>query len=171
MAASTTARERREARKAEAARSLAFDLAAHDVTQREVAEATGVGDQIVQRWCDRERAESMPLADVEALPREVAVEQIRRTADAVGYDLVPRRKHETVEDDLQHLADLSTEQSELVAHFARVIADGQVTAAEAEAGIRECDDVLSLVESLRARLLQALQARGEGVRRIDWGQR
>lgn len=69
--ATTTARLMREARRAGFSRSLARLLLAHDLSQAEAARLCGVGDSIVQEWCDPEKPRAMSLADAMALPPEL----------------------------------------------------------------------------------------------------
>jgi hypothetical protein len=63
-----TAREQRETRRADASRSLARILVAHDLAHAEVARICGVSETIVHEWCDPTKPRALSLADAMALP-------------------------------------------------------------------------------------------------------
>jgi hypothetical protein len=89
-----TARARREVRKASLSRTLAKLLFDHDVTQTQLADATGAREDIAQRWCDKNRAETIPLADVPAVAdanQRVAEGLLTWAASQIGMRLVRDR--------------------------------------------------------------------------------
>ncbi|MFW6087510.1 MAG: hypothetical protein ACODAG_09925 [Myxococcota bacterium] len=99
----TTAQEARARMRADVSRLLARSLAQNDVTQAEAAGATGARPSIVQRWCDRDRRESVTVADLALLPREVALDLLQWIAslhDAVVQDAPDIG---AIDDDLEHL--------------------------------------------------------------------
>jgi hypothetical protein len=116
-------------RRADVARTLARVLLAHDVTDREVAAATGVAHQHVAEWRDPDSPRSMPFADALALPQ--------RTRLALA-ELVAGPGHvvaEVPEGDpsasIAHALEVQRETAEVITAHLAAIADGHVSRDEA----------------------------------------
>lgn len=93
MSAGTTARMRREGRRAALSRQLVRLLACHDVTQDQIAGATGAKASVVQRWTDRERPETPSLADlpgIAAASRGFAIDLLRSAVEEIGLVVAER---------------------------------------------------------------------------------
>jgi hypothetical protein len=165
MAERTTARQRREAARAELSRELTRALARHDVTQLELARETGAAGSVVQRWTEPELRETPSIADLRHMPREVAVDLCRWALEPHEHIPAPTHHHETIADDLKHLSELVQDTSELCVHFSRALADGHISPDEAVRGIELAGDAIATIMSLKIRLTEALKVRGEAVRR------
>lgn len=145
MDRSTTARVRREERRAALSRALVKLRADHDVTQGEISDATGASETTVQRWEDRQRPETPSIADVPGIAeasRPLARGVLAWAADQIGLLVVERREADGARGWLAALADVTD-----VAHG--------VTRALVDALSPESDGG----EQLTARELDELEAR------------
>jgi hypothetical protein len=168
----TTARppskpELRATRRASFSRLLSRVLSSEDVTQAEAATATGISASIMQRICDRDARETLPHCDVEALPESVAVAILQDSASRVGrgYSVREQHQHDTVIDDLRHLAELNAEWAGLQAEILGALDDERITASEALKLIEIINEISERLDSLKARLTEALRDRVSAVRR------
>lgn len=160
-----TARERREREGAVVSRQLARTLVDHDVTHGQLAAVVGRSRAKVQQLTDPEQPDAYSVGDMRLSPPEVAADMARCGLEPHGFSVVRAHHHDTVEDDLLHLADFSLEVAALEAHVMRSCADGSWSAAEAAQGIRRIDGVMESLEAQRARLVEAIEKRVSPIRR------
>lgn len=113
----STARTRREALKAELSRVLDRARVGADVVLDELGEACGVGLSIAHRWTDTRRPESPSLADVVQMPRPIALELLRWTANKLGVDVVDRVDVRNVGDDVSLMARVAREVGEMLTAY------------------------------------------------------
>ena len=163
--ARTTARECRERESAVVSRQLARTLADHDLSHSDLAAQIGRSRSKVQQLTDPEQPDAYTVADLRLSPPDVAAELARCGLEPHGYDVRKVHAHDSIADDLAHLAEVNIDTAELQAHMLRALADGSITAVEAAEGIRCCDDVIERLEALKARLGDALRARVSPIRR------
>lgn len=158
MTARTPAPVRRAEAKATVARALTRALFESGVEQRELAEATGASSSVVQRWTDRDRLETISVADVALLGEDqpdLACRLLRWLGDQLG--LVVSRRLEVVGSEqprrlIEHLARRTKEHAETTAALLEGLATegGRLTPAELERIDRELRDEEELLAELRA---------------------
>lgn len=158
MTARTPAPVRRAEAKAAVARALTRALYESGVEQRELAEATGASTSVVQRWTDRDRLETLSLADLALLGEDhpdLAHRLMRWMGGQLG--LVVSRRLEVVPSDppgglLEHLARRAKEHAETTSALLEGLATegGRLTPAELVRVDRELRDEEELLAELRA---------------------
>jgi plasmid maintenance system antidote protein VapI len=147
--------QRRKAAKRETAEQLARTLLDLSVDQEELAEILGVGPSIVQRMCDRQRLETISIADILQIGEERA-DAVHGTGDdryanlarsllswaarKVGLDVVTKLRAVGPGDHLAHLAHRMRENGESVAVHMEALADGIVDDGELAKIDRELRD-------------------------------
>ena len=174
MSSQTPAQVRRAELIADQSRTLVRVLDGHDVQQLELARVIARAADKVQRVCDADCKETASIVDVRlALEdggrlEEVALDLVRwQLGDRYAIARVP--SHETVADDLRHLARLMEEAGALAAHVAGAVADSRISADEAAIGLDHCSTLITTLAALRERLQHALARRGDTVRRVAGG--
>ncbi len=142
------------------------------VLQYELAEAIGRPPQVVQRILDPAAPETLSIVDVRSLcesdedrMRDLGVRIARWMLDPCGRIELAGQEHDSVDDDLSHLADMQTEYAELSAHMLRAVSNGHLSKSECTQALREIDDVLDGLHALRTRVRAAAELSGERVRR------
>lgn len=119
----TAPAEDRAARRVMVARMLARSALHHGVFGTVVAAAIGVGESYFRRLLDPSCGDTISLADVFGLPKEMRVDVAAELARSCGLELV-----ETHTDDTRaHVARLAVKSHEAVSALALAAADGHVT--------------------------------------------
>lgn len=163
-AAGTTARVRREQRRAALSRSLRDALDAAGCSHTEAGALVGVDRSTVDRWADAHDVLSISVADLAALPLsvrralvgEVTPELALVELPSVGADLGC---------DLAHATEAHRESAEAVAVALAAVADGHVSADEGARLVAECDQAISALLRLRALGQTAVRERVIAARR------
>lgn len=133
MSASGTERARSLARteaKTRAARFFARALAVTGSTQTAVAAACSVARSKAHRWSDPDAGEVPTLADLQLMPREVAVELLQDLADELGLALVQLPESGPRRGDLEAGATALESSAAACVSWARASADGVIDAQE-----------------------------------------
>jgi hypothetical protein len=139
--------QRRKAAKRETAEQLARTLLDLSVDQEELAEILGVGPSIVQRMCDRQRLETLSIADILQIGEEradavhgddryanLARSLLSWAARKVGLDVVTKLRAVGPGDHMEALADGIVDDGEL-AKIDRELRDSEQANAEARAWV------------------------------------
>lgn len=153
-----TAREQRETRRADASRSLARVLLAHDLSHAEVARVCGVSETIVHEWCDATKPRALSVADAMALPAATRVVLAELLAGAGHY--VSHVPSVEAAADIAHAIKVQVETHDVLRVHLEAVADGVLSRADARV-LR-----LEIVEAQRALAAlerACLQADREGV--------
>ena len=145
---SSSPRARRDRRKVAAARLFASALHKANAFVSDVARALSVSETRVRQWQDPESGMSLPLADLLALPRPVALPIVEVLAESLDKRLV----------DLPSVTD-----DETASEFAREISQtssGAISAildesASKEAKLRALRTAIGVYEQATAQLLRA----------------
>lgn len=133
MTASGTERARTLARseaKTRAARWFARALATTGSTQTAVAAACSVARSKAHRWSDPDAGEVPTIADLQLMPREVAVELLQELADELGLALVQLPESGPRRGDLEAGATALESSAAACVSWARASADGVIDAQE-----------------------------------------
>lgn len=133
MSRSGTERARTLARteaKTRAARWFARALATTGSTQTAVAAACSVARSKAHRWSDPDAGEVPTLADLQLMPREVAVELLQEIADELGLALVQLPASGPRSADLEAGAAALESSASVCVSWARASADGVIDAQE-----------------------------------------
>lgn len=133
MTASGTERARTLARteaKTRAARWFARALALTGSTQTAVAAACSVARSKAHRWSDPDAGEVPTIADLQLMPREVAVELLQELADELGLALVQLPESGPRRGDLEAGATALESSAAACVSWARASADGVIDAQE-----------------------------------------
>ncbi len=155
----TPARLLRALSRVELSRHPSRILTAHDITQLDISRACGVRAQKVQRWCDPESKEVPGVADIEQMPRPIALELLAWGAGKHEAHIVDDLTPASIGDHLRHFAELTREVGELQSAYAAAIADGTIDAQELARLETEIDDVLGPLPSQPSRALAATTER------------
>lgn len=129
-----------------------------------VAALVGKGSSTVGRWVNRNDADSWinlrDLREAEANAPEPLVTMA--LCRMLGGVFVPHVCHGADEGTLAGLVmQLSKELGDVAGSIAMALADGEVSAAEAERGLRELDDMARVQAQLRG-VLESIRGAGEG---------
>lgn len=147
--------EHRASTKVDAARALVRALVDDDCDQGEIAEACGVGPSIVQRWCDRNRPETITLADVvlAGVRRpKVGRALLSWAASRLGLVVSERLAARATGDHIAHVARVSRERAELIEAWCAGLGSGAPAFTDAQLARldRELADEEGAIASLRA---------------------
>lgn len=139
--------------RAELSRRLTTSLSEHGIEQKELAEAVGCAPQRVQKWCDKNSPEVPGVADIQQMPRPVALDLLRWGSDKHDAHVVelPDVEAGAVVCELQRSVRLMTELTDVIREHSLALADGRLTAAEARKLRREIDEAIA--ELLRLRMV------------------
>lgn len=133
MKTSGTERARTLARteaKTRAARWFAKALATTGSTQTAVAAECSVARSKAHRWSDPDAGEVPTIADLQLMPREVAVELLQELADELGLALVQLPESGPRSGDLEAGAAALESSASVCVSWARASADGVIDAQE-----------------------------------------
>ncbi len=145
-------KELRARAKADVARAFVRALFDADVDQSEVADAVGIRPSIVQRWGDKNRLETITLADLVLVAERfpvVARGLMLWAADHLGLVVAPRLEAAAPVDHLHHAAKMAREHSECLSAVLEAHADGRVDDDELARIDHELRDVEEASASLR----------------------
>jgi hypothetical protein len=160
-----TAHERRASAEALVSRTLRSTLADHDVSHRKFGLAIGRSRHIVDDCCDPDDETQLSVANVICAPTEIAVAIGRVAYGSHGYNLTKTHAHDTIADDIDHLAEMNVEDAGLTAEILRAFGDGAFTAAEATKVKTLLRESIERREALIARCDEAVASRVSPLRR------
>lgn len=160
-----TARERREREGAVVSRHLARTLVDHDVSHGALADLIGRSRSKVQQLTDPEQPDAYSVGDMRLSPSSVAADMARCGLEPHGYEVRKAHAHDTIADDLDHLAEMNVEDAGLTAELLRACGDGAITAAEADSITALLRESIERREALIARLDEAKRNRVSPLRR------
>lgn len=141
-------------------RRLARSIFVNDFTLADIGRAVGVAASKVSRWIDPEAAETPKLADLEMMPREVALAMIRDAASAHGLGVYAKPDN-AGGDDEEHLAVVISfvrESGEAASGTLEAAADGKITADEARKMLPEVVEANAVGQRLQHLLEGILRA-------------
>jgi DNA-binding XRE family transcriptional regulator len=161
-----TPREEREHLRAEFARVLRRALDRHDITQAQLADAVGVADSKVTRWCDHRSPEVPCSASIVLMPRPVQVELLVWMGSFAHLTVADDLNFDDVRDHLEHLHTVIREGSEVFASYSKVATAGHTpTPAVRRDLMRDLRESISAQTSLLRDLEAQEQADAHGVTR------
>lgn len=156
MATETPARESREASRSTVKRALIRALGTTEVSGAALANACGVPQQKVAKWCDLDGRESIPLHDLLQAPAAVALDLLRLVAQHHGLDVVPAADASVDPADVRTLHGVLATTSALALTHAESLADGHLDVSEARQILSDAQDVIEsatrLANGARARI-------------------
>jgi hypothetical protein len=148
-----TPAEERAARRADFARVLRRALDKHDVTQSQVADAVGIADSKVHRWCDHRAPEVPCAASIALMPRPVALDVLAWIGEAHHVHIVDELEAKDVGEHLSHLHTLIRETADATSAYAKALDDGVIDRAERRALLAELEQSISAQNALRRKLI------------------
>lgn len=160
-----TPQERRAKRQAEASRTLARSLDAHNVSQADLAAKCGVPCPHASEWANPEVNRNISLADAAAAPHLVRIDLAEHLlGPGMVAAVLPAASR--IDDDFKHAASIARGGGAVLESYLEAIADGTITPAEA-AGVRaRILEQLRALVSLDASLALIEKQRGAPVRRL-----
>lgn len=135
-----------------------------------VCDGLGVSETMLAKYTNHASPTTLQASDVEALPLVVARRILDEAADAHGWAVVERPDPaESTRGGLRRHARLVRELADVTAAHAEALADGHLTAEEAEGLRREIDEALAELLALRELCRSAERERviGLGLRAVD----
>lgn len=163
----TSPKVQRAIRKDVFAAALDRSIRAHEIRRDVLASDLGVCPSKLVAWTTPGTGQSIPAADIAALPPAVARDVLRSIADALGLGVVelPAASRSSA---ALAAARLARESGEVIADAYEAHADGVVTPAEGARLERQCDDALAALLEVRE---HAREAQKVPVRRIGEARR
>lgn len=161
-----SARENRNAARAQVAKRLRLAAALSDTTFAAIAACLGVSGERARRMADDSTTRvNLTVADALCLPPGVREEIADMLAASLGCRLAPMETREDIERELELIAETQKETSEAVGVSLRAAADGHITVAEAEEIEREASGAANVIDRLRILARAVLARRGKTVTR------
>lgn len=168
MSVSGTERARSLARteaKTRAARFFARALAVTGSTQTAVAAACSVARSKAHRWSDPDAGEVPTIADLQLMPRDVAVELLQDLADELGLALVQLPESGPRRGDLEAGATALESSAAACVSWARASADGVIDAQEGAAVEEKASTAIAGLLVIRELARAAIRGRVVSLRR------
>lgn len=160
----STARIRREAAKVDIGRRLLSAMLQCGIGPAELGRWCGVSTTLVTKWLDPDCRESPTLADIEQMPRRLALLLLRDSLEALHVEVSDRITPENVGDHLGHLHTILRECGEVGSKYAAALSDGVLDAEEAHELHLETIQAYAALLSLSNEMKRILRERGKVVR-------
>jgi hypothetical protein len=163
---STSPKLDRARRKDEVARRLGQALLRHESVKSVVAPAMGIRRQHLDDLCDPESAKSLSVADLRGLPPAVRLELVRWVADELGAFVAELPLADADPgDDVALVARVQRETSEAVSMHLGAVANGHVDRREAVEVLREVEQAVAALLTVRELMRRVIDDGAHSVRR------
>ncbi|HEU4614367.1 MAG TPA: phage regulatory CII family protein, partial [Kofleriaceae bacterium] len=147
------------------ARVVRLALAACAMTERELADRVGVCVKQIDRWKGTaERIAPIPLHRVASLPEAAQRVIVEALASRLGLVVAEAPPAAELHSDARAIGALARECGEAVGALGDAMADGVLTAGEADRVARECMDAMSALATVMERCREVQRERVVGVR-------
>lgn len=139
----------------------------HEESVERWAEHAGVGRTVAHQVVSHDGGAELQVADVETLPEAVRLDVVEALARTCGRTLSVLPTADDIEafgSDVERLGRMAEQLSAAIAEYARAIADGTITAVEAERVEAKCTQAMQALATIRERVRLVRRERVVGVR-------